>query len=684
MNFCDTVKSTAATACKMWLLVLSMAFVLASFASSTERTCCRYNNISDNNDMCSSKNSCVLLNQSVITGAPDQQCIVNKDTKKDFPSSNFNVKKKCLAQSFKSNKRFFDVMDELPFYVHSYPFTQLDPSVPHFTGLDVRYQYNLFDKLRFRIKNTSPKVCPAQLNASSICNPRCVEIDKSNYQPAPGSVQNSVYISYDCEIGFYISKQNSMSVETTGHSYELSICSLEDIQKDTEVCGEYIFQLPPPKKVNSSLENHQVVLLIDKQEYSYNDRIVMYIPTTHSKADKYRISIVSAGDKKSIYNTTVDKPPQVGNTLKVVLEHPIPSGSYQVSVTPFHGNTSLAEPSLSCLLVRPDYGQHALGIITAVLVVIIIVGCFLFIYRRWQQVAGESAIEPSKLVEAGRIEPKSVLVVTPLDNPDHVEVVKDLCRYLRDWCGVGTTYFALDEVTGIQSGAGQRDPWKWCQETGDEVRDDGVVVFIAGPNPALAARSSIHPNLDKNQAFLTTSHLRIMADQGRAIVVKFSYSDMSTVPSDVPEHLKNSAYHLPKYMNNFLCQLLQVKKRDLCSVVPLRLVTPEIFPANLTRSGGPELLEKIRELSLKEHQYRLEHPENRYSSNWNDRLVWTRERPLSAGNEGATSDSEDKPLYPANGNNKMEKDTTLRVELGGDMPSVKQMQNRDKTLSDEV
>ena len=63
--------------------------------------------------MCSSKNSCVLLNQSVITGAPDQQCIVNKDTKKDFPSKNFNVKKKCLAESFKSNKRFFDVMDEL-------------------------------------------------------------------------------------------------------------------------------------------------------------------------------------------------------------------------------------------------------------------------------------------------------------------------------------------------------------------------------------------------------------------------------------------------------------------------------------------------------------------------------------------------------------------------------------------
>jgi hypothetical protein len=36
-------------------------------------------------------------------------------------------------------------------------------------------------------------------------------------------------------------------------------------------------------------------------------------------------------------------------------------------------------------------------------------------------------------------------------------------RYLRDWCGVGTTYFAMDDETGI--GSTQRDPWKWCQVT---------------------------------------------------------------------------------------------------------------------------------------------------------------------------------------------------------------------------
>jgi len=682
----------------MWPILLSFAIILAPFVSSNDsRKCCRYNSIKDNSDLCSSKNSCVLYNQSMTTSAPDDQCMVTYDTKAGEES--LDIKKDCLGRSFKSKRRYFHEMDPLPFYVHSYPFTQLDPDVPHFTGMDFRYQYNLFDKLKFRIKNTNPKICPSQVNETSVCNPRCVEINKSNSKPSSDSTQNMAYLSYDCEVGFYISKKGKLSVETTGDTYELSVCSWEDAEKDEDmVCGEYMFQLPSPTEVDTSVQDHQVLLLIDKQEMDYNDKIVLYIPTSHN-ADMYLVEILFTEDlvNKIIKGSqSVDVPEDVGSTLRVVMEYPYPSGGYQVSVTPFQGNQSISSPSLSSMLIRPKKGQHALGIITAVLVVIIIVGCFLFIYRRWQQVAGESAVEPGKLVEAGRIDPKSVLVVTPLDNPDHVEVVKDMCRYLRDWCGVGTTYFALDEVTGIQSGAGQRDPWKWCQETGDEVREEGVVVFIAGPNPALAGRSSIHPNLDKNQAFLTTSHLRIMADQGRAIVVKFSYSDMDTIPSDVPEHLKNSAYHLPKYMNNFLCHLLQVKKRDLCSMLPLRLVTPEIYPANLTRSGGPELQEKIRELSLKDHKYRLDHADNRYSTAWNDRLVWSRDRPLSAGNEGATSDSEDRPLYPANsvspvsrpnGTTKIDKEKlqpTLRVELEGGMPSVKHMQNRDKALSDEV
>ena len=37
------------------------------------------------------------------------------------------------------------------------------------------------------------------------------------------------------------------------------------------------------------------------------------------------------------------------------------------------------------------------------------------------------------------------------------------------------------------------------QETGDKVRDKGIIVFIAGPDPSLATNTSLHPNLEHNQ-----------------------------------------------------------------------------------------------------------------------------------------------------------------------------------------
>ena len=61
----------------------------------------------------------------------------------------------------------------------------------------------------------------------------------------------------------------------------------------------------------------------------------------------------------------------------------------------------------SCYLTRPDYGQHALAIVTAILETVLIVGLVLTLYRRWQAVA-----EAGALVMAGRIEEHAVLTET--------------------------------------------------------------------------------------------------------------------------------------------------------------------------------------------------------------------------------------------------------------------------------
>merc|ERR1719309_472953 len=99
--------------------------------------------------------------------------------------------------------------------------------------------------------------------------------------------------------------------------------------------------------------------------------------------------------RTTVYNQTENVPDGVGKTFKVVLDHQLPSGRYQVVVAPLRGGVQISLASYSSFLTRPDYGQHALGIITAVLVVILIVGIFLTVYKRCQQVAEEGAVEPS-------------------------------------------------------------------------------------------------------------------------------------------------------------------------------------------------------------------------------------------------------------------------------------------------
>ena len=135
--------------------------------------------------------------------------------------------------------------------------------------------------------------------------------------------------------------------------------------------------------------------------------------------------------------------------------------------------------------------------------------------------------------------------------------MKDLCSYLKDWCGVGEAYYPLDDSTGIH--CGQRDPWKWAQTAYEQVKEQqGSLVFVAGPNPAISPSTSLYPGIQENQAFLATQDMRALAQQGRVLVVRLPYSDLKTLPIEVPAHLANSALLLPKHMNSFLSQLLQV------------------------------------------------------------------------------------------------------------------------------
>ncbi len=74
-------------------------------------------------------------------------------------------------------------------------------------------------------------------------------------------------------------------------------------------------------------------------------------------------------------------------------------------------------------------------------------------------------------------------------------------------------------------------------------------------------------------------------------ILHFPYSDPSTVPSLVPPHVASRPHALPHGMNDFLCQLLEVKKRQLCPLLPVPLVQPRVSELSL-------IYKRIKELNL--------------------------------------------------------------------------------------
>jgi len=651
------------------LLLLSWV-VTVPVVSMRQRTCCKYScDESDCPSWCNSQHDCVLRNSSGIIEERIEGCRVNFDSKKEKTEDSIV---NCLQKSYDgSQKRLGSQESSLPFFVTVYPFKGINQFDSHFSGIDIRYKIGEINRLSFRIKNTNGKVCPSTSlpeerlempemllkKHNSPCHPRCVDIDLTGLERSPG-LWTETYLSYDCEAGFYILLGNWVS--SSHHDYRLSICA-------DRSCGEFLFQLPEFGSVSE-----EKLVLVDEAEYEEKDLVVMWIPV-EAGTEQYHIKLVRQVDNTTnievVHTVNVTLEPDL-TMQKVQLNYVLSSGSYQVLLYPIVNSQVQERVLRTVFFTRPSYSQHTLSVITAILVTILLSGLILSIYRQWQTVAENGAVEPRDLVEAGRMEEARVLVITSLDNPDHVEIVKMLCTYLKDWCGVGTTYFAFDEATGI--GIEQNDPWKWCQETGDKVMASGSVLYIPGPDPSLSNDKSIFPNLEQNQAFVTTRHLAAMGSEGRVMLVKFPYSSIKTVPKEVPDHVKSASFSLPKQMNEFLIQLLQVKKKALCSLLPCNLVKPEIRPASLARAGGPQIMQKIRELSAKDAKHR---------------------QAMQAGSATAAAaqpppiireDREDpaetaallrKEIQNFNCQNSKE---TLKIELEPGLPSIRQMEDRQK------
>ena len=172
--------------------------------------------------------------------------------------------------------------------------------------------------------------------------------------------------------------------------------------------------------------------------------------------------------------------------------------------------------------------------------------------------------------------------------------------------------------------------------------------------------SSIHPNLEQNQAFLSTAHLQVMAEEGRLLVATFPYSQLTNLPTEVPRHLQASSYLLPSRMNDFLVALLRLPRQPLCGLSMVPSIKPEVRPANLDRDGGPQLLAKVQELS---RAVLLPVHKSTYQLSSKDKL------PLI--------DRKEEQTLLLQKNEKL-KDETLQIELEEALPSVLDMEKRDR------
>ena len=113
------------------------------------------------------------------------------------------------------------------------------------------------------------------------------------------------------------------------------------------------------------------------------------------------------------------------------------------------------------------------------------------------------------------------------------------------------------------------------QETAEKIsKENGFLLFLAGPPSEMGL--AIYKDLPNNQGFVSVAYLQAMADENRIAVLHFPYSDSETVPKILPQHIRQSPYLIPKETNAFLCQLLEVKMRELFPCIPYPMVKPRV------------------------------------------------------------------------------------------------------------
>ena len=228
--------------------------------------CCQ--SLTPNKQLCATNKTCIVkeLDGSIGTS---KHCSITQDNKFEHPNRSEPDIVECMLSVWNEHD-VFDEHDQLPFYIEMFPVSINNMT---FIGLDLRLHYIEFILSRFRIMNLHHCGNPFA-DISPKCSPRCVRLNKSDKK------DNQAFLSYDCETALVEDAFKGGVTASYGDTYLLSMCMTNTGEEQR--CGEFWFLIPQEDAILDKEDpEHQVILLIDKDEYNTNSEVIVYIPTSH-------------------------------------------------------------------------------------------------------------------------------------------------------------------------------------------------------------------------------------------------------------------------------------------------------------------------------------------------------------------------------------------------------------------
>ena len=234
--------------------------------SQSQEYCCQ--SLAPSKLLCSSNSSCIVADLGGSVGSSEFCAITQDDKFENSQNRSLDAIFDCMIANW-DNKDTFDESEELPFFIEMFP---VEKNETNYVGLDLRMHYIEFVNARFRIMNLHHCGNPFH-DISAKCDPRCVRLSKSDKK------DNQAFLSYDCEAAM-VTDSFGTAEAAAGDTYLLSMCMTNT--GEPQLCGEYWFLVPPADNVlDKNRPDHQVLLLVDKEEYDTKSEVIVYIPTSH-------------------------------------------------------------------------------------------------------------------------------------------------------------------------------------------------------------------------------------------------------------------------------------------------------------------------------------------------------------------------------------------------------------------